>query len=307
MPLCTAEWHFFGDCMREIEFLVPEQYNGVTLRGFLRGFVGLSARQTSKLKRLPKGIVRNGCPVIAPDLLRAGDSIVLTFPDDDKIPSPAPLPVAVIYEDEDLLIVDKPPHMPMYPCPGHDSDSLANAAAFVQISSGEHFAFRPVYRLDKDTTGLVLLAKNPFAASHLAGTVKKTYLAVCEGCLAGSGLIDRPIGLKPGHSIQRAVMPGGQRAVTQWRSVAAGRMCSLIAIHLQTGRTHQIRVHFSAAGHPLAGDDMYGGSLEFIGRQALHCAKIRFRHPISGKIVRFSSPLPEDMLSLLRSNRNFNE
>ena len=172
MPLCAAEWHFFGDCMREIKFYVPEQYNGVTLRGFLRGFVKLSARQTAKLKRQPGGISRNGKPVIAPDLLWAGDSIALTFPDDATILPPVSLLLPVIFEDEDLLIADKPASMPMYPCPGHDDDSLANAAAFLQASTGERYAFRPVYRLDRDTTGLVLLAKNPFAASKLSGGIR---------------------------------------------------------------------------------------------------------------------------------------
>lgn len=285
--------------MREIRFSVPKQYDGVTLRGFLRSFVKLSARQTAKLKRQPGGIRRNGGPVIAPDLLHTGDSIVLTFQDDDMFILPAPLALSVIYEDEDLLIVDKPPFMPMYPCPGHNNDSLANAVAFLQVSKGSDYAFRPVYRLDRDTTGLVLLAKNSYAASRLSGNVRKTYLAVCEGYLVGSGRIDRPIGLKPGHSIQRAVVSEGQRAVTRWRSLFAGKRHSLVAVRLKTGRTHQIRVHFSAAGYPLAGDDMYGGSLDFIGRQALHCAKISFLHPVTGKKMRFSSPLPKDMKALL--------
>lgn len=290
--------------MREIRFSVPEQYDGVTLRGFLRSFVKLSARQTAKLKRQPGGILRNGEPVIAPDLLNAGDSIVLTFPNDEKFMPPAPLSLSVIYEDEDLLVVDKPPFMPMYPCPGHDGDSLANAVAYLQIPKGGDYAFRPIYRLDRDTTGLVLLAKNSYAASRLAGNVRKTYLAVCEGYFTGSGLIDRPIGLKPGHSVQRAVMPQGQRAVTRWRSLFAGERHSLVAVRLKTGRTHQIRVHFSAAGYPLAGDDMYGGSRDFIGRQALHCARISFLHPVTGKRMLFSSPLPDDMRALLSECQN---
>lgn len=290
--------------MREIKFSVPEQYDGVTLRGFLRCFVKLSARQMAKLKRQPRGILRNGGAVIAPDLLHAGDSIVLTFQDNEKSMPPAPLALPVIYEDEDLLVADKPAFMPMYPCPGHDGDSLANAVSYLQASEGKEYAFRPVYRLDRDTTGLVLLAKNPYAASRLAGNIRKTYLAICEGYLNGSGLIDQPIGLKPGHSIQRAVVPEGQKAVTRWRSLFAGKRHSLIVVRLKTGRTHQIRVHFSAAGYPLAGDDMYGGSLDFIDRQALHCARISFLHPVSGKRMRFSSPLPDDMRALLPEYHN---
>jgi 23S rRNA pseudouridine1911/1915/1917 synthase len=285
--------------MRRIEFSVPREYDGVTLRGFLRSYIGLSSRQTARLKRQPGGITRDGAPITAPDLLHAGDTVSLVFQDDVLLPPPRPLPVPVLYQDADLLVVDKPASMPMYPCPGHDCDSLANAVSFLQSSAGERYTFRPVYRLDRDTTGVVLIAKNAFAGSKLAGIVQKTYLAVCEGQLSGSGLIDRPIGLKPGHTIQRAVAPNGQRAVTRWRALLTGDELSFVAIRLKTGRTHQIRVHFSDAGHPLAGDDMYGGSLRLIGRQALHCAEIRFCHPVTGKRIRFVAPLPDDMRSLL--------
>ena len=291
--------------MRKIVFVVPVSYDGVSLKGFLRGYVCLSARQTARLKRQPDGITRNGAPVIAPDLLRAGDRIVLLFPEDDKIPAAVPLEIPVIYEDSDLLVLNKPAYMPMYPCPGHDRDSLANAVAYHQLSCGERYAFRPVYRLDRDTTGLVLLAKNSFAAAKLAGNVRKTYLAVCEGILIGSGVIDLPIGLKLGHSIQRAVVPSGIRAVTRWRAVKAGQNYSLVAVRLKTGRTHQIRVHFSSCGHSLAGDDMYGGGLTAIGRQALHCSEIRFLHPVTGKRMRLFSVLPQDMNRLCRDKKIF--
>ncbi|HEX3017746.1 MAG TPA: RluA family pseudouridine synthase [Caproicibacter sp.] len=293
--------------MRKITFEVSEAFEGVCVRGFLRRHCGVSARQLAKLKRLPDGITRNGQHTIATDILNAGDKVSITFPDDKKLPAPASLPVVTVYEDEDLLILNKPAAMPMYPTPGHDCDSLANAVAYMQLEAGSTFSYRPVYRLDKDTTGLVLLAKNAYAASRLSGTAKKTYLAVCEGILRGSGLIDRPIGLKPGHTIQRAVVPDGERAVTRWRSVFNGKAHSLIAIHLKTGRTHQIRVHFSDFGYPLAGDDMYGGSLANINRQALHCAEIRFMHPVTGKCMRIRSILPQDMLDLVKSDRNLNE
>lgn len=293
--------------MREIEFCVPREYEGVKLKGFLRGYCGISARQLAKLKRQPNGIKRNGEHVIATDILHFSDSIHVLFPDDEKIPIPVPLPISIVYSDADILIVNKPMAMPMYPCPGHDSDSLANAVAFFQKNTSERFAYRPVYRLDKDTTGLVLLAKNSFAASRLAGNVKKTYLAICEGSLSGSGTIDRPIGLKPEHRIQRAVVPDGETAITQWRSVAGSETHSLIAIHLKTGRTHQIRVHFSDSGYPLAGDDMYGGSLSLIKRQALHCTEIRFHHPVTKKAMRFRCYLPNDMIFLLKSSHSVNE
>jgi 23S rRNA pseudouridine1911/1915/1917 synthase len=289
---------FVEDLVRSITFAVPDSYDGITLRSFLRNYIHLSARQTAKLKRVHGGITRQGKTVTAPERLRGGESVTVTFPDDEKIIPPEPMPLTVIYEDMDIIAVNKPADMAMYPCPGHGSGSLANAVSYHMCQSGESCAFRPVYRLDKDTTGIVLLAKHPFAAAQLSGKVKKTYLAVCEGMLPQSGIINSPIGLKPGHTIQRAVMPDGLKAVTQWRTLKYNNLCSFTAIHLKTGRTHQIRVHFSSIGHPLAGDDMYGGNVSVIKRQALHCAEIKFCHPVSGRMVKLRAPMPDDMLIL---------
>lgn len=254
-----------------------------------------------KLKREPAGITVNGLHAIVTDTLKAMDIVRLLMPDDEKQPEPASLPVFVVYEDDDVLILDKPANMPMYPTPGHNCDSLANAAAAYFLEHDKKIAFRPIYRLDKDTTGLVVLAKNPYAAARLAHAVKKEYFAVCEGELCGSGVIDRPIGLKEGHRIQRAVTPKGERAVTRWRALCSAAGHSLVSLELETGRTHQIRVHLSNAGHPLAGDDMYGGSLALIARQALHCKKIRFIHPFTNKEMCFNSELPGDIQILLNS------
>ena len=289
--------------MRELEFAVPSNYDGVRLRGFLRGFCGVSARLLAKLKREPSGIAVNGLPSVVTVSLRRGDIVRLRLPEDGRFPEPAALPFSVVYEDADILAADKPSGMPMYPTPGHDRDSVANAFASYCGANGERSSFRPVYRLDRDTTGLILLAKQPYAACALAGKVRKTYLAVCEGILRGSGRIDAPIGLKSGHSIQRAVSPGGRRAVTRWRAVRDGAGHSLLALRLETGRNHQIRVHLASIGHPLAGDDLYGGSRILIGRQALHCAEIRFVHPVTHRRIRLKTALPPDLEELLREIR----
>lgn len=293
--------------MRILDFSVPPEYDGIKLKSFLHGFCGLSVRQFAKLKRLPGGVLRNGLPVIAPDFLHAGDKVRVVFPDDEKFQMPVPLPFFPIYEDEDVLVAEKPAGMPMYPTPGHDCDSLANAVSYHWMLSGRQFSFRPVYRLDKDTTGIVVLAKNSLAAFRLTGCVQKLYLAVCEGKLSGRGKIDRPIGLMPGHTIQRAVNPNGAGAVTFWRCLACNESYSLLAVRIRTGRTHQIRVHFSDCGHPLAGDDMYGGTRRLVVRQALHCAQVRFRHPVSGKIMKFRCKLPEDMKTVVASISELSE
>ena len=292
--------------MRILEFTVPGEYDGAKLKGFLRGFCGISVRQFAGLKRLTGGVLRNGMPVIATDVLRERDRIRVAFPDDEKFQKPVCLPFEPIYEDEDVFVLAKPSGMPMYPTPGHDCDSLANAVAYYWIESGRRFSFRPVYRLDKDTTGIVVLAKNPYAAFRLSGKIQKLYLAACEGALPGGGRIDRPVGLMPGHTVQRAVTPEGAGAVTLWRRLAADDAHSLLAVRIRTGRTHQIRVHFSDCGHPLAGDDMYGGGRRFITRQALHCAQVRFRHPVSGRMLKFRSALPADM-GVLTATMEFSE
>lgn len=285
--------------MRELAFPVPNEYDGIRLKSYLRSYCGLSARLMIKLKREPMGITRNGLHAIVTDTLKAGDVVRLLMPDDEKQLEPVYMPLSGVYEDDDILIVDKPENMPMYPAPSHDNDSLANAVAAYFGEQGKKIAFRPVYRLDKDTTGLVVLAKNPYAAARLANSIRKEYTAVCEGELCGSGVIDEPIGLKEGHGIQRSVTQQGERAVTGWRVLCSGKNHSLVVLNLETGRTHQIRVHMSHLGYPLAGDDMYGGSCEFITRQALHCGKIQFIHPVSNGKMSFDSDLPEDMKNLL--------
>jgi 23S rRNA pseudouridine1911/1915/1917 synthase len=292
-------FHLRGDFMRQLSFTVPKEYDGIRLKSFLRGYCGVSSRLLVKLKREPMGITKNGFHTIVTVPLQAGDIIGLLMPDDDKQIEPVQLPLQIVYEDSDLLIADKPADMPMYPCPGHDCDSLANAVASYYLSNNEKLAFRPVYRLDKNTSGLVVLTKNAYCAARLAGSIQKTYMAICEGKLSGSGIIDRPIGLKEGSKIQREVTPEGKSAVTEWKAVFCNGEHTYLTLVLKTGRTHQIRVHLSSIGYPLAGDDMYGGSTGEIGRQALHCGQISFLHPVTMQNLRFDCDLPQDMQKLL--------
>lgn len=285
--------------MRELQFTIPEAYDGVRLKGFLRRYCGISARLLTALKKEPHGILVNDKHAIVLETLHTGDVVTLRLPEDKKELPPVEIPLRLIYEDADLLVVDKPAGMPVHPSPGHDCDSLANAVTAYFQGKGEQVSIRPVYRLDKDTTGVMLLAKNAFAAARLAKGVHKGYLAVCEGVLQGSGTETGPIGLCPGHSIQRAVIPDGVPAVTHWKAVSDNGAYTLLRVQIETGRTHQIRVHMAHLHHPLAGDDMYGGGLEQICRQALHCAEIAFCHPVTGERYSLFAPLPEDMGRLL--------
>lgn len=284
--------------MAQLHFTVPTEYDGVMVKGFLRVYCKLSARLLVRLKKTESGILCNGKPIRTIDRLRAGDRLVLRLPEEKSVQRPQALLVPVVWEDDMVVFFDKPSHMAMYPSPGHDDGTLANAAHGYAHARGEAWLYRPVYRLDRDTSGLAAVAKNAFAAEKLAGTIQKEYWAVCQGELTGQGIVDAPIRLKAGHTIEREVGEDGVRAVTHWRALQTGNGHTLLAIRLETGRTHQIRVHFSSMGMPLAGDDFYGGSRALIKRQALHCAKANFWHPISGeKLELFCNP-PEDFVSL---------
>lgn len=285
--------------MKQVSFSVPPAYDGVSCRGFLRSFAGCSARLLTAAKRMPRGLLKNGEPATARTVLSAGDVVTLTVAPAPCTAEPVELSVPVVWEDESVLVMEKPSGMPMYPCPGHDCDSLANAVCFLFSRRGETPEYHPVYRLDRDTTGLVVMGKDSFAASRLAGRVEKEYRALCEGELLGEGTFDGPIGLLPGHTIQRCVRPDGERAVTHWRSLAVQEGFSLVSFSLETGRTHQIRVHMAHAGHPLLGDDMYGGPMALLSRQALHCARVAFAHPVTGESLLFTSSFPPDMAALL--------
>lgn len=287
--------------MKTVSFTVPPSYGGASLKGFLRSWAGCSARLLTAAKRIEGGLLCNGKPATARTVLKSGDCVSFSIAPSPCAVEPQAIPLSVVFEDESLLVVEKPSAMPVYPCPGHDRGSLANAVLGHLLARGEALEFHPVYRLDRDTTGLVVLGKDSFAASCLAGRVGKEYIALCSGYLSGEGMEKGCIGLLPGHSIQRCVRPDGQRAVTRWKSLRAAPDMSLLSFRLETGRTHQIRVHMAACGHPLLGDDLYGGPCGRIARQALHCAAVHFLHPVKKDVLFFRSPLPEDMARILQS------
>lgn len=283
-----------------LDFTVPREYSGAPLKAFLRRGCGMSARLLTLLKQTDHGILINGAPARTVDVVLVSDKITIHMPPESCTVPPVSLPLPVVYEDGHLLVLDKPAGMPVHPTScGHTEDTLANAVSFYMMQKGEQYAFRPINRLDKDTTGLVLVAKEPFSAYQLANHVEKTYLAVCEGALSGSGTVDAPIKIKEGHTIEREVSHSGKKAVTHYTSLQTLAGHTLLRLRLETGRTHQIRVHMAYLGHPLAGDDMYGGSLDWIGRQALHCAQMCFTHPVTGAPLELSAPLPADMERLL--------
>ena len=249
------------------------------------------------LKQTEGGLTVNGVSVHTDYIIKAGETAEINEPpelDSDIAPSPLPK-VPVLYEDSEVIVFDKPPFMPTHPSAKHTDDTLANYYA--------HYAhgavFRCINRLDRDTSGCCLVAKSRYSASVIGETVQKTYYAVCEGEMPEAGRIDKPIRRKGGSIIERECADNGQTAVTNYKTLKTNGRYSLCEITLETGRTHQIRVHFSYIGHPLAGDDMYGGKRDEIGRQALHCGRISFVTPDGGKRVTVTSQLPSEMNELL--------
>lgn len=237
--------------------------------------------------------MKNGMPCRSVDLLSAGDVLELRFPVESVCYEPVEGPLSVLWEDEDFLVVDKPPQMPIHPSPGHDRDSLLNRVAYYYRQTMQSPAFRPLYRLDRDTSGAVAIGKHRVAVS--SAQVEKRYYAICQGLLLGEGTVNVPIGLAPGSKILRQCGPAGQPAVTHWKALAAEEGHTLLAFHLETGRTHQIRAHMAYMGHPLAGDDLYGGSRARIVRQALHCGALSIQCRPLKTDLSLVCPFPKDL------------
>ena len=269
----------------------------------------LLAQNVEKLYyAVAEGELPLGEGVIDAPIGRRGDSII------GRCVTPQPeIPVNVVYEDAFAVVLEKPPQLAVHPTLNYPGGTLANGYAAWAAEHGHSPVFRPVNRIDKDTSGLVLAAKNAYAAPLLAGGVAKLYYAIAQGALPlGEGAIDAPIGRRGDSIIGRCVTPEGKPSRTEYTIIKEENGLSLAACVPVTGRTHQIRVHFASIGHPLAGDDLYGGSREHIGRQALHCAKqsfavpvytplpdgIRVEIPLQLRTVTVKSPLPPDMKAL---------
>lgn len=278
--------------IRELEFAVSEDEHGESAERFLKKR-GFSHKLITSLKA-SGGLTRGGELLRTVDILRAGDTVSVRIEDKGAVLPNPDVKAKIAFENEDVIVFDKPPDLAVHPSIVHYGDTLGNLYAALYPNS----AFRPIHRLDKDTSGLVACAKNKLAAAVLSGRIEKTYYAVVSGEIAGSGEINAPIGRADGSIIKREVRADGQRAMTLYKPVLYKNGRTLLEISLRTGRTHQIRVHFAYIGYPLCGDEMYGGDRSEIRRQALHCGKMRFEAPTGG-LVEVESPLPEDIAALL--------
>ncbi len=283
---------------RSIDYTVPPEYEGRKVVHFLRGYCGFSARVMRKVKYSLK---LNGAQTRTIDRIRGGDIINVVIPDDDVLPEALEAELDIIYEDDDILVVNKSPFMAMHPTHNHQGDTLANAVSAYLSSKGKGAAFRSVGRLDKGTSGVVVCALNPLAASKLAGQISKEYYAFVRGNLTGEGRVDVPIYRPDPMKTLRACSYelGVEPAVTNWRAEKNFDGATLLSLRLETGRTHQIRVHMSFCGNPLAGDTMYGDFMPEIGHQLLHCRSCSLVHPVSQEEMLFEAEFPEDFINAM--------
>ncbi len=278
--------------MREISYTIPAEFDGVQAQVFLKSR-GISRRVLTALKR-SGGLTRGGGILRTVDAVHAGEVITLQLDGGETSVAANPeLSADIVYEDEDVVVFNKPPFMPVHPSQRHHDDTLANLFA----ARYPGLPFRSINRLDRNTSGLCVCAKNQFAAAALSGSISKVYYAITDGTPPGD-TVNAPIGRLGDSVIERCVTPDGKPAVTHFRKIAGERR-ALLRITLETGRTHQIRVHMAHIGFPLCGDDMYGGDCTAISRQALHCGEVEFTLPVSGERITISAPLPEDMAAIL--------
>ena len=255
-----------------------------------------------KLKKIPNGILVNGLHQNVLYILKENDILELNIADnkedENEFLEPVDLPLKIIFENDDITVINKPYNMPTHESINNRGNTLANALAFRY--KHKPYVFRATNRLDKDTSGVVITANNKYYSAILSnkikdGLIEKTYIAVVEGRLEGNGKIEAPIARMGESIIKREIANNGEYALTEYSSLIANDDFSVIRVTPKTGRTHQIRVHMAHIGHPLAGDVMYGGSIDKITRQALHCLKMR----IDG-IGDFYAPLADDIKELIK-------
>lgn len=306
--------------MRTLDFIIPSEYDGRKVLHFLRGGVGLSSRLIRNLKNYKTGIMLNGVHTRTVDILHTGDKLTVNLPVDEvdetisnieNVPvhsdenamstftSLSDYGVEILYEDDDVIVVNKPAMLAIHPSHNHQGDTLANLMAAYLKTKNKASVFRAVGRLDKGTSGIVVLAQNAFAANKLQGNISKTYYALPSGCYTGTGTVNAPIYRPDPMKTYRTVDPRGDRAVTHYEVLKSSDEMTLVRVKLETGRTHQIRVHFAHLGSPLVGDTMYGKPDERICRQALHCGEAEFFQPYTGEIVSVKADMPKDMQNLI--------
>jgi len=292
-----------------IKYIVDEKYNGKTVEQLSRGELKISAKLFKRLK-LNARLKINDVVCRSIDLLKTGDVFTADISDLEKSDiEPNYIPLDILYEDNEILVVNKPPFMSVHPSMGNYTTTLANGVMYHFMQNGGAGVFRAVNRLDKNTSGICVIAKTQYVHSILSkqiqsGEFKRRYYAVVHGNIeSDEGTIDCPIKREQESIIKRVVADDGKEAITHFKVLERYKNCTVLDIVLETGRTHQIRVHFSHIGNPLYGDWLYGtgNDEDFINRQALHAYTIKFIHPVKNEWLNFTATIPDDIRDLLEN------
>ncbi len=287
------------------KYIVKEEDKELRIKELLKRRFGFSSRLLTKLKK-GEHVFLNGESIKMYEKGRPGDEITVTLPKEISDFEPQPIPIDIIYEDRDLLILNKQPGYVVHPTKGHPDNTIANGVMRHMLDRGESYKIRFINRLDRDTSGVLLIGKNSHSQDYLTkqfqeGTVVRKYIAVVKGIVKNnSGTIDEPIGRPIEGDIKRTVMPDGAPSVTHYRVIERFIEHTLVELKLETGRTHQIRVHMTHIGHPIVGDDLYGYAEDLIERQALHASEVIFDHPVTRQRMSISADLPQDIKVLIQ-------
>ena len=291
---------------RRLEYTVTQPQK---VDDLLRHELRCSSGVIRTAKGYPDGILLNGVHAKTSDMAQPGQVLsilVANREQGDLVPTPGPL--NIVYQDDDILVVNKDAGVATHPGPGHHDDTLGNFLTDYYKKQGVSYVYRPAHRLDRNTSGLMVIALHAHAQERLkeqlhTGDFRRVYLAVCQGVPEREeGVIDQPIGRADGSVLKREVRPDGDRAVTHYKIMSTKNGRSLVRLELETGRTHQIRVHMSWLGHPLVGDFLYGvEDKTLIGRTALHSWQLSLTQPLTGQRLELTALLPEDMEKLIRN------
>ena len=294
-----------------LRYVKSDSDNYLTIRQVINSEFNISYNLLVKLKKNKK-IFLNGINTYIDKNIKDGDeiSIIIDFEEDNSNIVPTKMDLSILYEDEALLIIDKPAGIPVHPSILHYDNSLSNGIKYYFDNIKLNKKIRPVNRLDRNTSGIVIFAKNEYVHDSLSKQMQndiflKDYIAICNGLFEEkTGIIDAPIARKENSIIERCVNPTGAPAITHYKVLKEfeidGKIFSELLISLETGRTHQIRVHMAYLGHPIIGDSLYGSESILINRQALHAYRVEFIHPISRQKIIITSNIPKDMSDIIK-------
>ena len=297
--------------MKEIKYDlicdVTEDFDGMTVKGVLRNSKGISTRLIRRIIHGSGGVFLNDKPVKFVEIVKEGDVIGIKYPEEKSHLEPENIPLDVLFEDDDMLAINKQPGLVVHPTKGHPSGTLANGIIYHMNQKAEVYKPRFVNRLDMNTSGVLLVGKNSHVQNDFFiqtenNLIEKEYRAIVVGNVADdSGTIDLPIDLEEEGAVKRTVIETGYPSITHYEVLERFDKYTFLSVRIETGRTHQIRVHLSHIGYPILGDSLYGAESELIDRQALHSSSLSFIHIVTKKKLVIEAPLPEDMEKALKS------